>query len=234
MELGYFKVNRKLISSDLWLTETFTRGQAWIDLIALANHKDGFIRIRGINVPIKRGQIGWSEVALSKRWGWSRGKFRRFIVELKTGQMIERETVLQNIHLSSFISILNYNEYQTIGTTNSTTNGTTNGTQTINEKNVNNISVVFEVFRKAFPGNKRGLQTELDNFLKKNRSETVHLLLPALEKEKQHRETLSGQKKFVPEWKNLSTWINQKCWEQEFTESESDKINTKLKIPQKW
>lgn len=78
------------------------------------------------------------------------------------------------------------------------------------------ISYVFEKFRSEYPGTKRGLETELDNFLKKNNSDTVDLLLPALQKEINHKENLKEKNQFCPGWKNLSTWINQRCWEQEF------------------
>lgn len=90
--------------------------------------------------------------------------------------------------------------------------------QSKGKKSKEDISVIFDQFRVEFPGTKRGLKTELENFLKKNKPEVVELLLPALNKEKNHREQLSANKHFIPEWKNLSTWINQRCWEQEFTD----------------
>ena len=63
---NYFIINRSLLNSDRWLTEKFTRGQAWIDLIGLAQHTKGFFRIRGITVDLKRGQLGYSQITLSK------------------------------------------------------------------------------------------------------------------------------------------------------------------------
>ena len=96
-------------------------------------------------------------------------------------------------------------------------NGNVNG----NVKN--NINNVFEAFRLEFPGIKRSLKTELDNFLKRNSPEVAPLLLPALEKEKRHRKKTEQQNGFIPQWKNLSTWINQRCWEQEFTEPPTQK-----------
>ncbi|HEY3389071.1 MAG TPA: hypothetical protein VGK38_05830, partial [Prolixibacteraceae bacterium] len=107
-ESGWISVNRKIATSDLWLSETFTRGQAWIDMLILANHKEGFIRVRGINVTIKRGQLGWSEVRLSERWKWSRTKTRHFLKELEKVQQIEQ----QKNAVSLLISIVNYDEYQ--------------------------------------------------------------------------------------------------------------------------
>ncbi len=212
MNDGWISIHRKLISSDLWLSEPFTRGQAWVDLLGLANHKDGFIRVRGINITVNRGQVGWSEVRLAERWKWSRSKIRRFFKELETRQQIEQ----QKNNVTLILSIVNYDAYQqkdskkdSRKTAEDQQKDTNNNVNTENKK----ISIVFESFRQLYPGTKRGLKTELENFLKKNNPEIVHLLSPALEKEKLHKQTAS----FAAPWKDLATWINKKCWEQEFT-----------------
>jgi len=122
---GYIKLWRRLQDSSLWNRERFTRGQAWVDLIMLANHKDGHIRKRGIKIPILRGEIGWSERELAKRWKWSRGKVRRFMIELcqKNDQYLVPQTVPQKKNVTSKYLIKNYGLYQQNGTTNDTTNG---------------------------------------------------------------------------------------------------------------
>ena len=51
---------------------------------------------------------------------------------------------------------------------------------------------VFKVFYSCYPGTKRSPETEYENFMKqnrKNKDKIIHLLLPALEKEKQFRMT---------------------------------------------
>jgi hypothetical protein len=59
MHRGYIKLWRRLKDSDLWLKEKFTRGQAWVDLLMLANHREGHIRKRGIRIDLKRnGMVG--------------------------------------------------------------------------------------------------------------------------------------------------------------------------------
>ena len=105
---NWFSLNRKLMYSDLWLGEKFTRGQAWVDMIGLANYKDGFIRVRGNKLTVKRGQVGWSIIKLSERWAWSEGKIRRYLNELQTDGQIER----QKSNVSSIITIVKYEEYQ--------------------------------------------------------------------------------------------------------------------------
>lgn len=75
----------------------------------------------------------------------------------------------------------------------------------------------FEVFRQSYPGTKRGLNPEFENFIKKNKNwrEIVSLLSDALSYQKSAREIKRQAGGFIPEWKNLQTWINQKCWEEE-------------------
>lgn len=129
----------------------------------------------------------------------------------------------QTNKLSTIISITNYSNYQSVSTTNDTTDVQQTDTNKNDKNEKNNISVIFDQFRIEFPGTKRGLNTELENFLKKNKPETVHLLLPALVKEKQYKESLKQAGQLVPQWKNLSTWLNQRCWEQEFPELKINK-----------
>ncbi len=135
---NYFLVNRALIKSDRWLNEPFTRGQAWVDMCGLANHEDGFIRVRGVRFNIKRGQLGWSEVTLAHRWRWSRGKLKRFLNELKNNGDI----VQQTNNVSSLITIVKYDLWQGDSTANSTANdtasSTANGQQTDSKQDTNN------------------------------------------------------------------------------------------------
>ncbi len=117
----------------LWDEKPFTHAQAWIDMLMLTNYKTGHIRPRGILVHINRGQLGWSRERLAKRWGWSRGKVKRFLSELETAGQIEQ----QKSNVTSLITIINYEQYQTGDTTDRATDGqqtdnrrTTDGQQT--------------------------------------------------------------------------------------------------------
>lgn len=122
---GWIKIHRQLAENPIWLSEPFTDGQAWIDLIMLANNKPGVINVRGIRVEINTGSCGYSELSLSKRWKWSRGKVRRFVSFLVQQNMIE--VAQQKNRVTTIISICKYNQYQSGGTTNGTTKKTTNG-----------------------------------------------------------------------------------------------------------
>lgn len=125
---GWFSLQRSLLKSDFWTEEPFTRAQAWVDMIGLANFADSIMRINGRKIPLQRGQIGWTEEALGLRWKWSRGKVRRFLQDITSEGWISQEMV----QLKNIITICNYNEYQKNmkedGTLNSTLNGTPNRT----------------------------------------------------------------------------------------------------------
>jgi hypothetical protein len=85
------------------------------------------------------------------------------------------------------------------------------------EEKINKEYDAFESFRQNYPGSKRGGQTEFDCFKKKHKDwQTVlPFLQPAIKKQIAiwERKTTLGQ--FAPSWKNLSTWINNRCWEEE-------------------
>lgn len=105
---GWIKVHRKLVDNPIWLCEKFTRGQAWMDIMLLANHKDSYFYKRGVKIEVKRGQLGRSEVELSDRWKWSRSKVRKFLNDLEKEQQIEQ----QKTNVTQLITVVNYDNYQ--------------------------------------------------------------------------------------------------------------------------
>lgn len=106
---GWARVHRKIESWKYYFSEPFTYGSAWLDLIIFANHKDNIVNIRGNLITIKRGQIGWSEDTLARRWTWSRGKVRRFLRMLEIEQQIVQQ---KDRFITTIITILNYENYQ--------------------------------------------------------------------------------------------------------------------------
>ncbi len=136
---GWVSIYRSLASSPLWLTETFTRGQAWVDMLLLTNHTDGYLRIRGNRVDINRGQLGWSKTELARRWNWSPGKVRRFFNELEK----DKQIVQQKNHLTSIITVVNYSLYQ-------------NMKQQTNDKRLSNE-------QQTSPNNKKNKENKVNN-----------------------------------------------------------------------
>jgi len=95
----------------------------------------------------------------------------------------------------------------------------------IDNKEIDNYRTQFEVFRKRYPGSKRGTDTEFDNLKKKHKDykAVIPILIDSLNKQIETRIKLKDRAMFVPEWKHLQTWINQRCWEEEI-EVEKTKI----------
>lgn len=144
MAEGWISIHRKIQECWIWQNEPFSKGQAWIDLLLMANSKDRKVFINGELVLIKRGQVHTSLLKLSERWHWSRNKTRRFIDVLETDKMLYCDRTTQG----TTITIVNYSNYQYQGTTNRTTNDTTVDTtvepQTIN-KQLNNNKYIVEI-----------------------------------------------------------------------------------------
>lgn len=83
-------------------------------------------------------------------------------------------------------------------------------------KKDNSVEIqIFNEFRVLYQGTKRGLQTEFDVFKKhKDWKEVLPKLKSALNSQIQSRNLKKSKNEFVPEWKNLKTWINNRCWEE--------------------
>jgi hypothetical protein len=130
---GWIKLHRQLIEHDLWTQEPFTRGQAWVDLLMLANHAKGQLRVRGNLILVERGEVARSEDSLAQRWKWSRNKVRRFIAELseKPIQQIEQ----QKSPILSKIRIIKYDFYQSNGSSETTDDTTERQQKDTNKKN---------------------------------------------------------------------------------------------------
>ena len=78
------------------------------------------------------------------------------------------------------------------------------------------IKDMFVTFYKSYHGTKNGLDRTLRDFIKKNPDyvELIPRLMPALEAELEWRKMAGAAGMFVPEPKNLNTWLNQECWDQ--------------------
>lgn len=156
--LGYVSLWRKIQNNRLWLLEPFTKGQAWVDLFMLANHKTGSINIRGNIIEVKRGQLGWSEEKLADRWKWSRGKVKRYLNYLETIQQI----IQQKSYIISLITVINYDKYQKNSTADDTSDSTTDGHQTVQQTDTNNnVNNKNNPYGDKSPDNKKPMDTIL-------------------------------------------------------------------------
>lgn len=131
MNRGWIRLYRKSWDNELFFKEIFTKWQAWVDLLLLANYEDRTFFLRGNKVTVTKGELAISEAELSKRWKWTRNRTRRFLFYLKNDLQIAQ----QKSNVINRIKIINYDLYQpTIQVAiqqkakNDTTNGTTNDT----------------------------------------------------------------------------------------------------------
>ena len=110
---GWVKLHRSITENWVWNDKPFSKGQAWIDLIIMANHKDNKFPLGDKVVTVERGSLITSEVKLMERWGWSKSKVRLFLNQLQNDGMIVKKTD----HKKTTINIVNYGIYQEIETT---------------------------------------------------------------------------------------------------------------------
>lgn len=130
----FFTIDRKLLNDALWLSEPFTRGQAWVDLIGRCNFADKTHLYKGMMQEVKRGQIPTSTLELATRWKWSRGKVSRFLDALQMNGMITQKRTTNG----TIITVENYSFYQDRQTANDTTNGQRMIQRTDNGRTYNN------------------------------------------------------------------------------------------------
>ena len=81
--IGYIKLHRQITENEFYFSERFTKSQAWIDLLLLANFKPNTIFIRGIEVKTNPGELCYSQLSLSKRWKWNIKTVNKFLMMLE-------------------------------------------------------------------------------------------------------------------------------------------------------
>lgn len=112
MKRGHIKLSRKMFDGDdLFWSEprTFSRAEAWIDLIQLAQwRRRAFASKYGV-IELRRGEFVGSMRFLGKRWGWSAKRVLGFLETLAKSQRLEkqRETPAGSVYL-----LVNYDTYQ--------------------------------------------------------------------------------------------------------------------------
>ena len=115
---GWVKLHRDIMDHWMWEDEPFTKAQAWIDLILLANHKEERFHHRGKIINGERGCVYRSISWLAKRWKWSRDKTRSFLHLLENDGMV---TVNSSVNQTA-IALVNYGKYQDLVTADSSAN----------------------------------------------------------------------------------------------------------------
>lgn len=111
--MGWIRLDRKITENWLWEDKPFSKGQAWVDLILMANHKDNKFPLGDDVVAVERGSFITSELKLMQRWGWSKTKVRAFLSQLQNDEML----IKKSDNKKTTLTIVNYSVYQDIETT---------------------------------------------------------------------------------------------------------------------
>lgn len=105
---GWIKLHRKI--QEHWLyqeSRTFSKYEAWLDLIMMANFKDSKVLIDGKLIDVKKGQLITSVRKLCNHWNWSNTKVIRFLDLLEADGMITKKSDTKK----TVITIVNYSFY---------------------------------------------------------------------------------------------------------------------------
>lgn len=110
---GWISLDRQITDNWIWEDKPFAYGQAWIDMLMMANHSDKKVLIDKTPIEVSKGEFITSELKLMDRWGWSKSKVRRFLELLQNDGMIVKKTDRKK----TTINIVNYSIYNTFETT---------------------------------------------------------------------------------------------------------------------
>jgi DNA replication protein DnaD len=115
---GWISLHRQIQDHWLWEDKPFSKGQAWVDLLLLANHEDNKFLLGNELVKVEAGSFITSELKLMERWGWGKSKTRAFLEMLQNDGMI----VKKSDRKKTTITINNYGAFQDFETSKQTTN----------------------------------------------------------------------------------------------------------------
>ena len=105
---GWIKLHRKI--QDHWLyneKRKFSKYEAWLDLLLMANHQDRDVLIDNEISEVKKGDLITSIRTLCERWEWSNTKVKNFLELLQKDSMISYKSDTKK----TVITIVKYGVY---------------------------------------------------------------------------------------------------------------------------
>lgn len=147
MRYGWIPLYRQIQEHWLWEDKPFSSGQAWIDLLMLANHAEKKVLIGKELVTVPPGSLISSEPKLAERWGWSRTKVRKFLTLLQEDKMLVKETD----NKKTTLTLVNYEVYGFLETAEEQQKNikrTAEEQQKNTNNNVNNINNIKNIKKK--------------------------------------------------------------------------------------
>ena len=138
----YIKLYRKVMDNAIFLELPYDRWHAFEFLILKARRFPTVTILKGKPIKLEVGQLICGEDKLASKWGWSRGKVKRYLDMLENLGMIKKN----GTPYGTLITVENYTKYQGecsySDTSLDTTDGTSDGTHKKNvkkDKNVKNV-----------------------------------------------------------------------------------------------
>lgn len=217
MNNGFILLHRKLLNWQ-WYKDSNTL-HLFIDLLLDANYEDSKV---GFEV-IKRGQVLTSLNRMHENTGLSVKQIRTSLSKLEKSGEIGKQTT----NRYTIITINKYNDYQEQGKQ-MTNKGQTKGNikkeinkNKKNKKEINNIYTLvqeFEYLWSIYP--KKQGKTDAEKKYCKYRKEgiTYEEVLQGLENYNSYIKRKGIEQRYI---KNGSTWFNQKCWNDDYTDIET-------------
>ena len=106
---GWISLHRSIQNHWLYKEKrVFSKYEAWIDLIMMANHEDNKILLGQELILVKKGSRITSIRKLKEKWKWSNTKVTTFLKILKDDGMIDYKSDTKK----TLITIVNYEDYQ--------------------------------------------------------------------------------------------------------------------------
>lgn len=134
-EYGHVKISRKAYATDPWWKEprAFSKWEAWEDCIQMAAFGRHTRRTGETQVELGRGEFAASVRFLSQRWGWSKSKVGRWLLDARSlGRLRRREGDTNRDTLRDTTDmvyvVVNYAQYQDPPREPGTLRGTQRGT----------------------------------------------------------------------------------------------------------
>ena len=99
------------------------------------------------------------------------------------------------------------------------------------DENIQKDLEIFTAFKDLYPGVKKSAIDEFANFKKKHKDwkQVLPDLLALLRCQINEKEVLAQAGEFVPVWKHLKTWLNQRCWSEEQAKPQSTESKSTFK-----
>jgi len=205
--------------------------KVWCWCLLKANHRPARFPFNNHDYLLNKGDFITGRAAACAELRITPRQYRTAIKYLKATSRVTIKTT----NKFTVVSIVNWEKYQKNNmrdqqndqqtTSQRPTNDQPATTNKNNKKEENNkkerisneLLSEFELARKAYPGDKRGRDTELNDFRKKHADykEIISVLYDLIELQKDRRAELAKKKEFVPAWKHFKTYLNTRSWESE-------------------